>query len=164
MTAEKGRRPRLPIDDRDSVDRRVFAEILNRTGKAPGVGTRLGAFMYLAEPWLTTSRVATLVGIDEAQMYQLMLREEPIPQEAQDTINGLYTIGALAWQECADIEDFDARVRAVRAKLAKPTFRLALEPEDPSSPGRSIIQAIKDGDLERVLSMADIQLGDPRND
>lgn len=155
---------RLPIEDQDLINLRVKIEVLSRTDKAPDLGTKLGGFMYLAEPWLTTSKASSLVGIDEGQMYQLMLGQGTIPPEAESIINGLYTVGALIVRECTGIEEVHAKLRAARAKLTRPLSTLRRDPEDPSSKDRSIMVAIKDGDLEKVLSMADFQLGDPKNE
>ena len=41
---------------------------------------------------------------------------------------------------------------------------LIKDPADSSSPERSILKAVTDGDLEQVLSIADYQVGDFNSD
>jgi hypothetical protein len=154
----------LPMDDQDLVNLRVHVEVFNRRGIAHGDGTRLSAFLALSEPHLGIPATSQLIGIDEGQMYELLTSGKPVPPETEEIIGKLYAIGAMVWEECAEFKgNFERRVLAAREKLTTPTFHLKKDPRDPSSPDRSIIQAIKDGDLERVLSMADYQLGDPKD-
>lgn len=162
MTSPK--ETRLPIDGQDLVNPRVYAEVVNRSDVARGYDTRLSAFLTLSEPHLGIPAACHLIGIDEGQMYQLLTCRRPVPAEAEEIIGKLYAIGAMVWKECAEFEgNFQERIFAAREKLTAPTRSLRKNPRDPSSPDRSIIQAIKDGDVDRVLLMADIQLGDPKD-
>jgi hypothetical protein len=149
---------RLPIEDKDLVNARTAYEVGRRRYLAALPATRLAAFMSLAGEGLKTSTVCELLKVDEGELYRLFTNGYNLSQEQLDLINGLYTIGSAAWHES------NGNWREARARLTKKSHMLIKDPADSSSPERSILKAVTDGDLEQVLSIADYQVGDFNSD
>ncbi|MGA2967846.1 MAG: hypothetical protein ABSD69_01570 [Candidatus Levyibacteriota bacterium] len=145
----------LPIGDQELVDAAVAFEVDRRRDIASLAAARLSGFMNLVgQRALKDATVCKLLGIDEGQLFQLFTTGFDLSQAQVEVIDGLYAVGAAAMHES------HKNPKDARARLNRRIPDLIKDPNDPSSPERSALEAIVQGDLEQVLSVMDRELGD----
>lgn len=149
---------KLSMDDRELVDSRTAYEVGRRKYIVSLPSTRLAAFMSLCGERLKPPTICRLLGMDEGELYQVFTTSYSLSQEQQEVIDKLYAVGAAAWH------DSNGDWRKARARLTKKSHMLIKDPTDSSSPERSILEAVADGDLDQVISVMDYQLGDFNSD
>jgi hypothetical protein len=145
----------LSMEDIDLVNSRIAYEVGRRERIASVSAVKLGGFMDLMRERFKPYQVCALLGIDEGQLYQFWINPNyELTQEQLDAINKIYTLGAGAMHES------NKNRTEARRRLTTPMDSLRTDPTSPSSPERSVIQAIIDGDLDLALSVMDYQIGD----
>jgi hypothetical protein len=146
----------LPMEVRDRVDWAVAFEVDRRKDVASTPATRLAAAISLAgRQALKDATILKLLDMTDAEVEQLFKdREYPLSQQQIEVADGLYAVCAVAWHES------NGNGREARGRLTKRVSTLRSDPNDPSSPERSILEAIAEGDMGLVHSVMDYQLGD----
>ena len=145
----------LPMEDLDLVNSRIAYEVGRRERIASVAAIKLGGFMDLMKERFKPYQACALLGIDEGQLFQFWINPNyELTQEQLDVINKTYTLGAGAMHESNNNK------AEARRRLTTPMKDLRVDPTDPASPERSVLQAIIDGDLDLAISVMDYQIGD----
>lgn len=152
---QTGQVGKLSLEDLDYVNSRTGYEVGRRERIASVAAVKLGGFMDLMRERFKPSAACTLLEIDGGQLFQFWINPDyEITQKQLDVINKIYTLGAGAMHES------NKHKAEARRRLTTPMKDLRADPTDPSSPERSILQAIIAGDLDLAISVMDYQIGD----